>query len=75
MTTREQNLLNHHIENTRDQFAELKEDLKTLTEKVNTLNEFKIGLIVSSRTTSLIVSAICGFLTLLITTFVSIKFR
>lgn len=62
-------LLKHHIQDTRDRFNELKQELTALHEKLEDLRDFKISLIATSRTTSIIVSTVCGLITLIVTVF------
>lgn len=66
-------LLNYHINETNQKFAEIKEDLEQIRERLDKLSEFKIDMIATSRTVSFIVSALCGILSLLVTTLVSLK--
>lgn len=69
-------LLEHHIEETRRQLDDVKAELKNIRDRLDDLHRFKADLIASSRTVSLIVSAVCGFITLIATTvatFVSLK--
>jgi hypothetical protein len=60
-------LLKYFIKETGEKFAEVKSDLSEINEKLGDLREFKIQMLASARTTSFIVSAICGFITLLAT--------
>jgi hypothetical protein len=64
-------LLEYFRDETNRRFEELRQDIKDLTtkvdEKVNDLQQFKVSMIVSSRWISLIVSAVCGLITLLVT--------
>lgn len=60
-----ENLLEHHILETRERFSELRDDIKNIEEKIDGLHDFKIETIVSARWVSLIVSAVCGLLTMI----------
>lgn len=66
-------LLRHHIEETREKFQEIKEDLGEIRDKLECISAFKIEVATTSRNVSLIVSAFCGLITLLATVFVAIK--
>lgn len=67
----DERLLAYHIEQTGDKFAEVRDELKTLNEKIDALHEFKITLLVNTRWVSLIVSAVCGLVTMIATTALS----
>ncbi len=69
------NILKYHIEDTKEKLLEIKEDIEDLTATIEDLKEFKIQLVATSRLTSLIVSAICGFVTLAVSTLVAVKFK
>lgn len=60
----EETLLQHHIEETRGNFADVREDLRELKVSLAELKTFRTEMIVTSRTVSLVVSAVCGFITL-----------
>lgn len=64
-------LLSYHIEQTGKKFDEVRDELKSLIEKVDALQEFKVSIIINARWVSLVVSAICGFVTLVATTALS----
>jgi hypothetical protein len=56
-------LLEHHIEETRNRFTELRDDLRLLESKIDTLNDFKVKTIFSAKLTSMLISAACGLVT------------
>lgn len=70
-----QELLQMYREYNDKRFDELRDDLQEISLKLEGINEFKVRMVANSRLVSLIVSAICGFITLLVTTFVSIKYK
>jgi hypothetical protein len=61
---------------TNRRFDEVREDIralaKTVDERLTELQEFKISMVVSTRWISLIVSAFCGLITLLVTVAVTV---
>lgn len=64
-------LLDYHMKQTEKRFDELKADIHDQFMLVNTkledLTRFKIEMLASARTTSLIVSSLCGLLTMVVT--------
>lgn len=66
-------LLRHHIEETREKFQEIKEDLSYVRDRLDGISAFKIEIATTSRNVSFIVSAICGLITLLATVFIAVK--
>ncbi len=62
-----ENLLEHHIAETRQRFKELRSDFKIIEYKIDELHDFKIQTIMSAKMTSMIISAVCGFVTLVAT--------
>ena len=72
-------LVDYFIAETNKKHEETKLETKLEFEKVHKrlddLSQFKMQLIVSSRVVSLIVSIFCGFVTLVVSTYVAIAFR
>lgn len=68
-------ILEYHIEETGKRFSDIKEDLHDIKERLEELRDFKIETIATSRLVSLLVSAVCGLITLTISTIVAIKFH
>lgn len=68
-------ILEYHIEETGKRFNDIKEDLRDIKTRLDELREFKIETIATSRLVSLLVSAVCGLITLTISTIVAIKFH
>lgn len=64
-------LLKRHIQETDKNFEDVYDSLVLITAKLDDLREFKTKLIVSSRFFSLVVSAVCGIITLLASSFVT----
>jgi len=64
-------LLKRHIAETDRRFDEVIEVLKQLNGEVSNLRDFKTSMVVSSRGIALLVSSICGFLTMIATSLVS----
>lgn len=62
-----EDLLRYHITTTEKQLDALKLELSAIDEKIDNLHEFRTKSIVTARYISLIVSAISGFVTMLIT--------
>jgi hypothetical protein len=60
-------LLEHVIEEQREFRKETKEELAAIKEKIQAVHEFKISTVAGARATALIVSIVCGFITLLAT--------
>ena len=56
-------------------FDEVRSDIHELRQKIEEIHEFKVTSIATSRTVSMIVSAVCGLVTLLVTSFLTIKFH
>lgn len=61
-------LLRYFMKDTNDR-------LDKIEAKIDDLSTFKIQMLATARMTSLVVSAICGFITLLVTTWLSIKYK
>ena len=64
-------LLAHHIRETERRFDEVMSKIDAISQKIETLNEFKMETIISARWVSLIISASCGLLTLVASSAVS----
>lgn len=64
-------LLKRHISETDRRFEEIQDHLEEISGKMDDLRDFKVKLIVTSRFFSIVVSAICGILTLLASSFVT----
>lgn len=58
---------------TRERFAAIESRLEKIETKIDNFSEFKASMIVSTRFVSLVVSAVCGLVTL-IATIVSERF-
>jgi predicted translin family RNA/ssDNA-binding protein len=56
-------LIRYFMEETNKKFDEVKKDIKDVKTSVQSLNEFKVSLMVSSRWVSLIVSTLVGIFT------------
>lgn len=68
-------LLEHHIRDTERRFDEVREDLGGISKKLTDVQEFKVQMIINARWVSLVVSAVCGLVTMAVTTFVSVKYK
>jgi tetrahydromethanopterin S-methyltransferase subunit G len=68
-------LLTMYREYNDKRFDEVRKDLQEIQEKLNEIHDFKVQMIANSRLVSMVVSAVCGLVTLIITTIVSIKFK
>lgn len=66
-----ENLLRYHIATTEKQLEALKKELDAIDEKIDKLHEFRTRTIVTARYISLIVSAISGFATMILTATIS----
>lgn len=66
-----EDLLRYHIKTTEKQLDILKAELTLIETKIDNLHEFKTKSIVTARYISLIVSAIAGFCTMILTTAIS----
>ncbi len=70
-------LLEYHMKHTDTRIAELRQDLNgqldEVHRKLDDLTKFKIEMVASARMTSLIVSAICGLVTLVASAWLSSK--
>lgn len=64
-------LLRYHIKDTEKKFDSIVERLEVLDSKMDSLNEFKLQSITSSRLVSAVISSITGILTLVVTSIVS----
>lgn len=64
-------LLKRHIQETDRNFEDIHKDLHQLTKQIEDLRDFKMKLLISSRFFSLLVSAICGVVTLIASSFVT----
>jgi hypothetical protein len=60
-------LFRYFIQETDKKFDELKGDIADVKEQLKDLSKFKAEMIATARTTSFIVSAICGAITLTVT--------
>lgn len=58
-------LLKYFIRETNEKLNSIENKMSTMGDKLEDLQRFKSEMMVSSRITSLIVSGICGFLTML----------
>lgn len=56
-------------------FDEIRSDIRDLATRLEELNEFKISQIATSRTISVVISAICGLITLIVSSFLTVKFH
>lgn len=70
-----QELLQMYREYNDKRFDELRADLQEISLKLETMNEFKVQMIASSRVVSMVISAICGLVTLIASTVISIKYK
>lgn len=61
-------LLQHHINETGKRFDDLGDRLEKIDSKLSELQEFKVKMVVDARWVSLLVSAVCGFATMIATT-------
>lgn len=68
-------LFKYYVEQTNKRFDDLKEDLRDIQMRIESLHEFKVEQIATSRTISLIISGVCGLITLIVSTLVSIKYH
>jgi uncharacterized protein YlxW (UPF0749 family) len=70
-------LLKYHIRDTEKRFEELKDSVQSLEEKLDDVAKFKAEMLVSARWVSLIISAVCGAVTMVTTAlveyFISVK--
>lgn len=62
-------LLKHQIQETSKRFDDLHADVRELSVKLENIREFKIKLLAGASTISIIVSVICGVVTLFATVF------
>ena len=70
-----EHLIKYHIEETHKRFDDLKEDLRDIQLRIESLHEFKVQQIATSRTVSFIISGVCGLITLIVSTVISIKYH
>lgn len=63
MAMPESELLKQHIKDTTRRFDELRKSLDRFEGKLDDLSEFKVSVITTSRVSSLVISALCGFIT------------
>lgn len=70
-----ENLLKMYQEYSDKKFDEIREDIQEIRQRMDEIHEFKVKSIATSRTVSMIISAICGLVTLLVTSFLTIKFH
>lgn len=70
-----EHLLKMYQEYSDRKFDEIREDIHEIRQKMDEIHEFKVTSIATSRTVSMIVSAVCGLVTLLVTSFLTIKFH
>lgn len=66
-----ENLLRYHIATTEKQLDALRAELNAIEMKIDNLNEFKTKTVVTARYVSLVVSAVAGFCTMVISAIVS----
>lgn len=64
-------LLSYHISSTEKRLDKLHDDIRLLSEKIDTLNDFKTKSMVTARHISLLVSAISGLATMICTALIS----
>lgn len=64
-------LLKRHIQETDRNFENIHEELLSLSKQIEDLKDFKMRLLISSRFFSFLVSAICGAVTLIASSFVT----
>lgn len=57
-------LLHHHIEETKDRFTEVKEELREINGKLDNIHGFRMESLATARLVSLICSGAIGFLTM-----------
>lgn len=60
-------LLEYFKEDTNRRFDEMKDQLSSINASLDDLKAFRISLIAQSRLTAFIISAVCGFVTLVAT--------
>ena len=70
-----EHLLKMYQEYSDKKFDEIREDIQEIRQRMDEIHEFKVTSIATSRTVSMIVSAVCGLVTLLVTSFLTIKFH
>lgn len=71
----ESQMLEYHIEETSRRFDEVKSDLKDIKEKIDDFKEFKIEMLTTSRMVSIIISGVCGIITMIVSVIISIKYH
>lgn len=64
-------LLKYHIENTDKRLSDLQVETREIRKRIDSLQEFKVSMIAGARLTSLLVSSLCGFITLLVTIYLA----
>jgi ABC-type glycerol-3-phosphate transport system permease component len=64
-------LLEHHMKETGRRFDEVSNHIEELSLKLDGLSEFKVRTIVNARWVSMVVSGVCGFITMVVTAFVA----
>jgi hypothetical protein len=57
-------LLKYHIQDTGKKFDDLNDSLKMINSRLDDVQAFKMEMIISARWVSLIVSALCGLVTM-----------
>ena len=62
-----EDVLQYHINETNQNFRDIRNDLKSINEKLDAVNEFKISTVITARWVSLIISSVCGLITLVAT--------
>lgn len=67
----QEELLKMYREYNDKRFDEVRADLQDIRLRMEEVNNFKVEMIASSRTVSMVVSAICGLMTLLATIYIN----
>lgn len=68
-------LIEYFINETNKTRDELKSEIRLIQERLNDLQKFKVEMIVSARWVSLIVSAVCGLLTMIVSAVITLKLK
>ena len=68
-------LLKMYREYNDKRFDEVRADLQEVNRKLDEIHDFKVTTIATSRTVSMIVSALCGLLTLITSAAITINFK
>ena len=67
-------LLKMYREYNDKRFDEVRDDIKDIASRIEDLREFKIQQIAAARTVSMIISSVCGFITLIVSSLLTVKF-